>query len=841
MVIANLNKPTSLTHQESAAVPFSGFFGKMHGLIQAVKLSVRRCAFTPDTGSAENSSDHVFFSTTLTRQNKVRFTLTPRVGFFPEFEHKMTPKPPSKSPAQDKLSLLQEIASTMVLTGDVSTIANLMIDLATTHTLAEKGSFLLLNACEELYIIASRGLDPELARTYRSSLGQGIVGKVAMLKQAVLVEDIALDDRFKDTHRDRYRTSSFISCPIMVRDQLLGVININDRKDGQPFSEDDFTLIKILANQAATAIRNAQLASEIKIKALELEELNHKLMNSGLAKAEFLTQISHGLRSPLNSMKGALYCLRQADTLPHGDSSEFLNILDIETLKIVDIVEDQLEYLRLEEERILIKPSIIDLRELIGGVISSATLQDSLERREIRLKVSFPKTLPHIAGDKVLVKLMMIHLLEGVTFPLRKNATVELTISEDEFVVVNLKVSQRFPDRITSQLFNTQAFSQTDLSNNALKLILARKSAENHGWTMTAQNTDHGFEVQLLIPMDPHRKMDVALSSAMNLYLDFVAELLNFNTCSVMLPDEKTGDLIIRSAKGIEESVIQNTHIRIGDRIAGWVALEGKPLLIEDIEKDERFPCRVGSNSYNTKSLLSLPLKKGNQTIGVLNLNNKKTANSFNQRDLILVSMIAERISHLIETLQQKDFLDEDYKQLSSSLDTLLSVGRIYQKRNPEIVDTVEKISICMGFDESLKNDAVYSSLIYDLGLMLVSEGVLRKKNTLSNSETSTIKVHPHTTVDLLSKIEFSERIKKSILHHHENWDGSGYPNGLKGNQIPVISRVLAVVDAYFSMIEPRPYRPRRSPQEALDQIHIESGSKFDPAVVTAMEESLTG
>jgi len=274
----------------------------------------------------------------------------------------MTPNPPSKSSAQNKLSLLQEITSTMVLTEDVSTIANLMIDLASTHTLAEKGSFMLLNAREEFYIIASRGLDLELARTYRSSLTQGIVGKVARLKQPVLVEDIALDDRFKDTHRDRYQTSSFISCPIIARDQLLGVININDRKDGHPFSEDDFSLIKILANQAATSIRNAQLASQINSQAQELEELNHKLINSDLAKADFLIQISHGLRSPLNSMKGALYCLKQADTLPHGDFNDFLNILDIETRNMVDLVEDQLEHLRLEGERILIKPSIIALR-----------------------------------------------------------------------------------------------------------------------------------------------------------------------------------------------------------------------------------------------------------------------------------------------------------------------------------------------------------------------------------------------------------------------------------------------------------------------------------------------
>jgi HD-GYP domain-containing protein (c-di-GMP phosphodiesterase class II) len=124
--------------------------------------------------------------------------------------------------------------------------------------------------------------------------------------------------------------------------------------------------------------------------------------------------------------------------------------------------------------------------------------------------------------------------------------------------------------------------------------------------------------------------------------------------------------------------------------------------------------------------------------------------------------------------------------------------------------------------------------MVYDLGLMLASEGVLQSKRYLSSSETSTIKVHPHTTVDLLSKIEFSDRVKKAILHHHENWDGSGYPEGLKGNQIPVISRVLAVADAYFSMIEARPYRPEQSPQEALKEIRRETGSKFDPAVVAS-------
>jgi hypothetical protein len=758
---------------------------------------------------------------------------------FPEDEDMMTLNLHPEFSMQKKLSLLHEISSTMVLTENVSTIANLMIDLATAHTLAEKGSIMLLNNSEELYIIASRGLDAELARTYRSTLKEGLVGKIASLKKPVFVDDVTRDDRFKECQSGNYRTRSFISCPIIFKDKLLGIININDRKDGQSFTDEDFTLVKILSNQAAAAIWNIYLTNQIKTKTLELEELNRKFINSDMAKAEFLNKISYELRSPLNSLKGALYCLKQDDTLLPKDRHEFMAILDSETDKMIEIVENKIDHLRLEDGLFLIKPSILDLREMSREILTSALLSESLLRRKIKVHLNLPANISHIAGDKVLVSQMFFHLLEGVTSPLKKNATIELTLAENDFIEINLKVSQTFPDQITSHLFNSRAFFQPGMSDAALKLTMARKIAENHGWTMTAKNTDQSFEIQVLIPLESRLKMDVALSSAMDLYLDFVSNILNVESCSIMLADEMTGDLTIRSAKGIEKNVIRKTRIRFGDRIAGWVAQEGKPLLIEDIEKDERFPQRVGNDYYNSRSLLSLPLKIANQTIGVLNLNNKKSARSFNQQDLRLTAMIGERISRMIETLRQNDQRDEDYRLLTDNLENLLNVGRIYQKKNQKLVDIVEKMSVHLDFDEELKDDAIYSSIIYDLGLMLVSEEVLQKKQRLSSSETNTIKGHPQTTVDLLNKIEFSQRVKNSILHHHENWDGSGYPNGLKGNQIPIISRVLAVADAYFSLIELRSHRPARSPQEAMDLIRQETGSKFDPTVVAALEVCL--
>jgi HD-GYP domain-containing protein (c-di-GMP phosphodiesterase class II) len=124
---------------------------------------------------------------------------------------------------------------------------------------------------------------------------------------------------------------------------------------------------------------------------------------------------------------------------------------------------------------------------------------------------------------------------------------------------------------------------------------------------------------------------------------------------------------------------------------------------------------------------------------------------------------------------------------------------------------------------------------------MLISEGVLNKKKKLSATESNAIQVHPHTTVDLLSQIEFSDQVKKAILHHHEHWDGSGYPNGLKGHQIPVLSRILGVLDAYLSMTEDRPYRAALSHEGAIAEIQKDQGIKFDPRVVQALEAAFSG
>jgi HD-GYP domain-containing protein (c-di-GMP phosphodiesterase class II) len=119
---------------------------------------------------------------------------------------------------------------------------------------------------------------------------------------------------------------------------------------------------------------------------------------------------------------------------------------------------------------------------------------------------------------------------------------------------------------------------------------------------------------------------------------------------------------------------------------------------------------------------------------------------------------------------------------------------------------------------------------------MSIDEEIMKKRK-LASSEMRSIKVHPYTTIDLLSSFEFSHDVKKAILHHHERYDGTGYPGGLAGEEIPFISRVIAVVDVFCALIEDRPYHTAIKKSQALAEIKNGSGSRYDPKVVAALEE----
>lgn len=734
-----------------------------------------------------------------------------------------------------KFSILQEISNVITFSDNISVIANLILDLAINYANAEKGSLMLLNDKDELYILAARGIDAELMQNYRTKLGKGIAGIVAANATPVLVEDIDIDERFKDKQRGHYKTKSFISCPIISKNRPLGVLNMNDKKDLSPFTEDDLALIKIIATQTSITLENVFLVQQLKVKATEQEEMNHKLIESDLMKTEFLFRITHELRTPINSIKGSIYYLQHTDNIAKSEQKEFYGIISDESDKLESIIVNQLDFLRIENETRIIHKTIINLNDILNYIKHSKYIINLLEKKNIDLNINIHEYITDIVGDRGKIVQLFINIIEGVNYFMHEGDALYIDIHDDEFINVDINFPLNISDAVSSYIFDSNHLFNSDKSEEKLKLYLARKIIESHGWQLKAQNKDNSFCISLVIPKSKRQKIEAAVSTSIDLFLEFVSGLLDMDVCSILLTDELTGDLTIKSARGLSDDIIKRTRIRRGDQISGWVAMEGKPLLIEDIENDLQFG-RKSTPCYNTKSLISLPLKSHDKTIGVLNLNNKKSAAPFTARDLQLATVLGERISAFIEKFYANDVREDEFKQLITSFDTLIHAEKKYHKKTSLFPDLMLRIMDKLGALEEDKRLAMYISLIYDLGLMMIDENLLKKKDLL-HSEISALKTHPFATVGLLTNFESSEIVKSAILHHHEHYDGSGYPDRLKGDDIPIISRALAVVDAFCSMISPRPYRKELTRSEALMEIKKNAGLMFDPLIVRALEE----
>jgi GAF domain-containing protein len=574
-----------------------------------------------------------------------------------------------------KFSILQEISSALVVSDNIGSLANLMLGLAVNYTSAEKGSLMLLNDHDELYILAAKGIDQLFIKDYRGKVGEGIAGTVARSRRPVLVEDIDTDTRFQGKARNHYRTKSFISCPLVSKDRLLGVLNINDKRDGTPFSLDEFELLTIIANHAAIALENASLLAQLRSKAAELEEINWKLIETNIGKTEFLTRISHELRTPLNSVKGAIYHLQEAGRLPKSRQREFQTIIASEIDKLIAIVEHLLNFLRLEDETRLMRKTVIKLGTLFTTLAGAPSLNVLLADRGISLHLSRTEEISDVVGDTTTALQLFTNLIAGISRYLEHGDTISLSAQEADAVNVHLALPRAMPDVVLSFLNETRDLMQADHTEDQLKLSFARSAAGLHRWNLLAENTDHGCRIVLAIPKSAQEKVDAFVSKSMDSFVEFIAELLDLDICSIMLSDELTSELIVKSARGLDDDIIKRTRIKFGDKIAGWVALEGKPLFVENIESDPRFS-KKSIPQYSTKSFMSLPLKIDERVVGVLNLNNKKTFEPFTLSDYYLASLVSERISHFMKLIYTDTSSKDELPKFLTFLSRLRDEGQ---------------------------------------------------------------------------------------------------------------------------------------------------------------------
>lgn len=306
--------------------------------------------------------------------------------------------------------------------------------------------------------------------------------------------------------------------------------------------------------------------------------------------------------------------------------------------------------------------------------------------------------------------------------------------------------------------------------------------------------------------------------------------------------DEQTGHLVSLYASGTECTI--TLQFKLG--IAGFVALTGQELLVDDPYGDARFESAFDHNTgYRTRNILSVPLKTAtHEILGVIQVINRKTG-SFTVDDLELMNTMAGTIAIAIENRNLIRDLDLQFHSLlevmAASLDSRDKLTAGHSRR---VADLAVMIASVIGFTDDDMEILRVAAMLHDYGKVGIDDAVLRKNGKLGADEYRHMKTHSEKTFDILEKVRFADKYRSVPLiaaSHHEALDGSGYPRGLRDQEIPLMAKILSVADVFEALTADRHYRQGMSVTTAFEILDAGIGTKFDGRIVQALKQAIAG
>ncbi len=342
----------------------------------------------------------------------------------------------------------------------------------------------------------------------------------------------------------------------------------------------------------------------------------------------------------------------------------------------------------------------------------------------------------------------------------------------------------------------------------------------------------HAVDAAITSSFDLNITLSVILRQLINQLGVDAADILIFNPTTHMLE--------YMSGQGFQAKKPQTISLMIGQGYAGKAALERRTISVHDFERQGggfMFPANFIQEKF--ADYCAIPLISKGQVKGVLEIYQRQST-SPDDEWLDFLATVAGQAAVAIDSSGLFHDLQRSNAELSQAYDSAIeSWAHVLELSNREsgahayrVVDLTLRLARAMGIEEENLVHFRRGALLHDVGKLGISETILNKPGPLSPEERQVLEGHSQLAYQLLSSVNYLAPALDIPHYHHEHWNGSGYPEGLREEQIPFPARLFAVVDVYDALTSTRPYRSSWTTRAALDYIEQNAGILFDPAVV---------
>ncbi len=611
-------------------------------------------------------------------------------------------------------------------------------------------------------------------------IGEGIAGRVAQTGEPLMSGEISLGQLTLPSYAEYLHHRHWLVVPMKSKGEVIGVLTLMTREFGRPFTERDSRLGAGVASQTAAAIELSRLFQETSRRAREAAAIAEvgRDISATLQLDLVLERIVSYAKELLGAETSAVHLYDSTDSKLHAVTALGK---DAEELK-----DDPLELGKGIAGDIALKKK--------GEIVNYATS----DPRAHHVKDTDENPLEHFMA----VPILSGNKLTGLLVVWRSGANQEFRPPELTFL-------SGLAQQAAVAIENARLYEAQKRHTARLKAI-----------------GDVGRQIASVLDV----------GELLHQVVTSLVESFGYYYANILLVDSVAGEIVLKADAGQVTMSLGEYRLKIGwDGMTGWVAGTGQPLLANDVTREPHY--KFVKALKDTQSELSVPIFRNKQVIGVLDVQSIKQY-AFDDEDLFTLQALAEQTAIAIENAR----LYGDLRHLSiatiRSLATAIDARDPYTHGHSEGVTWLAiKLAQQLGWNKADLEMIEFAALLHDVGKIAVPDAVLKNTGPLTKEEWDYIHLHPYYGAQIVKPIELLGRIIPWIYHHHEHWDGSGYPDGLKGEDIPLGARIITVADAYNAMVTNRLYRKALSKIKALDEIERCSGSQFDPQIAKVLLE----